>query len=197
MKSGIKIYIPRLPGNGWLEPKTIHFHHQRSWSVHHTGQLCHHAGEICSKGITESLLHSQKLLILSSDEEQAQKKQNQETRLSTLKKKSLAWLHCIKQKKGWTTEPSPSGKGNWWFLLHFTIYKKKLQSYWIDDQLTSVVVLILFLHILAPDCGLFFISKHKNKPWKFAEKLLNILSMAAIDMKEEHSYSIMLSCKEA
>jgi len=44
--------------------------------------------------------------------------------------------------------------------------------------------LCLFLHMFAPDCGLF--TKHKNKQWKFVEEnLLQVLSKASINAKEE------------
>ncbi len=54
--------------------------------------------------------------------------------------------------------------------------------------------------MFAPDCGLFFTSKHKNKEWKFVEKLLNILSMTAIDVKEEQfkwHHAILQELEEA
>ncbi len=38
--------------------------------------------------------------------------------------------------------------------------------------------------MFSPDCGLF--TKHKNEQWKFVEEqLLNVISKAAVDAKEE------------
>jgi len=49
---------------------------------------------------------------------------------------------------------------------------------------TSQADLLLLLRIFAPDCGLF--TKRKNEQWKYVEEqLLNILSKAAVDAKEE------------
>jgi len=70
-------------------------------------------------------------------------------------------------------------------LSALTICKNRNpQSYWTVDQSTSQVDLILLLHIFAPDCGLF--TKCKNKQWKYVEEhLLQMLSKAAVDAKEE------------
>ncbi len=70
-------------------------------------------------------------------------------------------------------------------LAALTICKnKKPNSYWTADELTSQADLILLLHIFTPDCGLF--TKCKNEQWKYVEEqLLNILSKAAVDAKEE------------
>jgi len=70
-------------------------------------------------------------------------------------------------------------------LSALTICKNRNpQSYWTADQSTLQADLILLLHIFAPDCGLF--TKHKNEQWKYVEEqLLNILSKAAVDAKEE------------
>ena len=70
-------------------------------------------------------------------------------------------------------------------LTALTVRKnKKPQSYWTADQTTSQADLCLFLRMFSPDCGLF--TKRKNEQWKFVEEqLLNVISKAAVDAKEE------------
>jgi len=64
------------------------------------------------------------------------------------------------------------------------LQEQQPQLYWTADQSTSQADLCLFLCMFSPDCDLF--TKHKNDQWKFVgEQLLNILSKAAVDTKEE------------
>jgi len=61
---------------------------------------------------------------------------------------------------------------------------KNPQSYWTADESCSQADLCLFLRMFCPDCGLF--TKQKNDQWRFVqEQLLQILSKAAVDAKEE------------
>jgi len=61
---------------------------------------------------------------------------------------------------------------------------KNPQSYWTADESCSQADLCLFLRMFSPDCGLF--TKRKNDQWRFIqEQLLQVLSKAAVDAKEE------------
>jgi len=148
------------------------------------------------KEITDSLFHNEKRPNSSGDEEQARKKQRRghqavhtekgangitalhqtekrdERQNQAMMKKQIDGLKCeLKQLET--------------ILAALTIRKnKKPNSYWTADVSTSQADLILLLRIFAPDCGLF--TRHKNEQWKYVEEqLLNILSKAAVDAKEE------------
>jgi len=70
-------------------------------------------------------------------------------------------------------------------LAALTICKNKRPNlYWTTDQSTSQADLCLSLRMFSPDSGLF--TRHKNEQGKIVEEqLLNILSKAAVDAKEE------------
>jgi len=142
------------------------------------------------------LFHGQKQLNSLSDEEQSRKKQQQGNQAVHTEKGATVITALQQKKKRDERQNEATLKKQIDGLKHelkqletiltaLTVCKnKKLQSYWTADQTTSQADLCLFLHMFSPDCGLF--TKRKNEQWKFVEEqLLNVLSKAAVDAKEE------------
>jgi len=149
------------------------------------------------KEIGEALFHGQKRHNTPADEEQARRKRQRQGNQAVHTEKGATGITALhqttkrderqnqiamkKQVDGLKRELKTIET----ILSALTIRKNRNpQSYWTADQSTSQADLILLLRIFAPDCGLF--TKRKNEQWKYVEEqLLQILSKAAVDAKEE------------
>jgi len=149
------------------------------------------------KEITNSLFCSQKQVNSAGHEEQAQKKQRRGNQTVHTERGAtgITALHQTERRDDRQNEIALKKhvdgikrelKQIETILAALTICKtKKPQSYWIADQSALQADLCLFLRMFAPDCGLF--TKRKNEQWKFVEEqLLQVLSKASVDAKEEH-----------
>jgi len=149
------------------------------------------------KEITNSLFCGQKQVNSAGHEEQAQKKQRRGNQTVHTERGAtgITALHQTERRDDCQNEIALKKhvdgikrelKQIETILAELTICKtKKLQSYWIADQSALQADLCLFLRMFAPDCSLF--TKCKNEQWKFVEEqLLQVLSKASVDAKEEH-----------
>jgi len=148
------------------------------------------------KEITKNLFQGQKRVNSAGHEEQARKKQRQGNQTVHTEKGAtgITALHQTERRderqnqialKKQVDGIKRELKQIETILTSLTVRKtRKPQSYWNADQSTSQADLCLFLRMFAPDCGLF--TKRKNEQWKFVEEnLLQVLSKASIDAKEE------------
>jgi len=149
------------------------------------------------KEIGEALFHGQKRHNTPADEEQARRKRQRQGNQAVHTEKGATNITALHQTtKRDKCQNQVAMKKQIDGLKHalkiietilsaLTIRKNRNpQSYWTADQSTSQADLILLLRIFAPDCGLF--TKRKNEQWKYVEEqLLQILSKAAVDAKEE------------